>query len=73
MASRKWRVEALEPADRKFVDDFLIGHDFHFYDELQAKLAERGVTVGLSALQGYARRLRNRRALERIQDRAMRR
>ena len=59
----KWKVEALELVDRKFIDEFLIAHDFHFYDELRAKLAERGVTLGLRALQGYASRLRYAREL----------
>ncbi len=57
-----WKVEALEIADRQFVDDFLIAHDFHFYDELHAQLVKRGVaTIGLSALKRYAARLREAR------------
>jgi len=63
MPPSKWIIEALPVADRQFVDAFLRDHDFHFYAELKAKLAERGVTVTVGALQRYAGRMKRAREL----------
>jgi hypothetical protein len=62
----KWRVEKLERADRDFVDQYLIDHDFHGYDDLAELLRRRGLDVGVGSLKGYASRLRNQRKADRL-------
>lgn len=62
----KWTVEKLERADRDFVDQYLIDHDFHGYDDLVELLRGRGLAVGRDAVKGYGRRLRHRRKLDQM-------
>lgn len=65
----KWHVEKLERADRDFVDQYLVDHDFHGYDDLVELLRRRGLDIGVGALKGYSRRLRMRREEDRMSAR----
>lgn len=62
----KWLVEKLPRDDRSFVDQYLIDHDFRGYDDLVELLRRRGLDIGVGALKGYSRRLRSKRAEDRM-------
>jgi len=63
---RKWAVERLSGEDRSCVDEYLVAHDFHGFDDLVELMRGRGVDLGVSALKGYANRLRHRRKVDRM-------
>ena len=62
----KWLVEKLPRGDRSFVDQYLVDHDFRGYDDLVELLRRRGLDIGVGALKGYSRRLRSKRAEDRM-------
>ncbi len=63
----KWIIEKLPRDDRSFIDQYLVDHDFHGgYDGLVELLHRRGLEIGISALKGYARRLRRRQDEDRM-------
>jgi hypothetical protein len=64
MPGNKWKVEALPAAERQFIDEYLVTHDFHFLEELCSELARRGATITVSSLKGYAKRFRHAREIE---------
>jgi hypothetical protein len=59
-------VEKLPRDDRRFVDRYLIDHDFRGYDNLVELLRRRCLDIGVSALKRYGRRLRTKREGDRI-------
>jgi Protein of unknown function (DUF3486) len=58
--------EKLPRDDRQFIDEYLVDHDFRGFDDLAKLLHRRGLDIGVSALKGYSRRLRMRRAEDRM-------
>ncbi|MGA6973512.1 MAG: phage protein Gp27 family protein [Candidatus Binatus sp.] len=66
-----WQIERLPREDRNLVDQYLVDHDFHGYDDLVELLRRRGLDVGVGALKGYARRFRMRQDGERMVARAV--
>ncbi len=62
----KWRVEKLPRDDRRFIDRYLVDHDFRGYDDLVELLRRRGLDVGVGALKGYGGRLRRQREADRM-------
>jgi hypothetical protein len=62
--------EKLPRADRNFIDEYLVDHDFRGFDYLAKLLHRRGLDIGISALKGYSRRLRMRRAEDRMSAQA---
>lgn len=63
----KFKIEALPPAVRAEVDQWLIDRDFHFILELATKLRARGFDIGEGGVRRYAKKLQRERKEERLE------
>jgi hypothetical protein len=63
----KYKVEALPPAVRAEIDQWLIERDFHNSHKLAAELRARGFDIGAGGMLRYARKLERERKEERLE------